>query len=154
MRVLIVEDNAFNAFCLRRLLESVVTSVSVTIVNNSQAALSLVHNNVPDVVIIDGDLGANDGVHCNGPVLADTLLQKYPHLPLIAWSDSLPMREAFSKIFKQHGKPLNEYNTWTKVITIERITKTWAYHFAEFMVGQSEAFSYSNRGFHCRSTSS
>ncbi|MDI1352503.1 MAG: response regulator, partial [bacterium] len=95
MRVLIVEDNAFNAFCLRRLLESVMTFGTVTIVNNSRAALSLINNYSPDLVIIDGDLGAfNDGLHCNGPELATIILGKYPHLPLIAWSDSIELREA------------------------------------------------------------
>lgn len=72
MRVLIVEDSAFNAFCLRRLLESVVASISVTIVNNSQAALSFVNNYCPDIVIVDGDLGASpDEMNCNGPSLQE-----------------------------------------------------------------------------------
>ena len=142
MKVLIVEDSAFNAFCLRRLLESVVTQVSVTIVNNSQAALSVINSNSPDMVVIDGDLGVtSDDQCCNGPELADILIQKYPNLPLIAWSDSEYMREAFSLVFKRHNHQLNEYNTWTKVISLDRICKTWAYYFGEFMGGQAEAFS-------------
>lgn len=142
MRVLIVEDNAFNAFCLRRLLESMSTSLLVTIVNNSQAALSAMQINVPDIVIIDGELGAHDGIHCNGPALADAIFQKFPHVPLIAWSDSIVMREAFSTIFKQYNRPFNEHSSWTKVISLERIRKTWAYHFEGFMGGQSNSFSY------------
>lgn len=142
MRVLIVEDNAFNAFCLRRLLESVVTSVTVTIVNNSQDAMHIINNNLPNMVVVDGDLGASDGTYCNGPELINTLLQKYPHLPIIAWSDSAQMREAFAAVFHQHDKLLNEYNSWTKVISLERICKTWAYYFGEFMGGQNAAFSY------------
>lgn len=142
MRVLIVEDNAFNAFCLRRLLESVVTSVSVTIVNNSQTAMSHINNNLPDMVVVDGNLGATDGLHCNGPALTKVLLQKYPYLPIIAWTDSESMREAFAVVFNQYNKPLNEYNMWTKVISIERICKTWAYYFGEFMGGQNPAFAY------------
>ena len=149
MRVLIVEDNAFNAFCLRRLLESVVTSVSVAIVNNSQSALSLIHSSSPDMIVIDGDLGAlNDGVYCNGPELASVVLQKYPHLPLIAWSDSEVMKEAFAHVFKRHNKPYNEYNNWTKVISHERICKTWAYYFGDFMGGQNAAFSNEKPHFH------
>ncbi len=142
MRVLIVDDNAFNAFCLCRLLESVVTSISVTIVNNSQAALSHVNDNLPDMVVMDGDLGTTDELHCNGPALTDALLQKYPYLPIIAWSDSESMREAFAVVFKQYNKPVNEYNTWTKVIGMDRICKTWAYYFGEFMGGQNPAFAY------------
>lgn len=133
MRVLIVEDNAFNAFCLRRLFESVLSSLSVTVVNNSQAALTELDHNHPDLVVIDGNLGADDGLHCNGPALADLLLQKFPSLPLIAWSDSEPMRIAFAKIFKQHNKPLNEHKIWTKVVSAERIRKTLNYHFSEYL---------------------
>ena len=129
-------------FRLCRLLESADPSVSVTIVNNSQTALSLINSDLPDIVIVDGDLGANDGALCNGPSLVDALLQKYPYLPLIAWSDSEPMREAFSSVFKQHNKPFNEYNTWPKVVSLERILKTHAYHFGEFIGGHSQAFSY------------
>ncbi|KGP62999.1 histidine kinase [Legionella norrlandica] len=141
MRVLIIEDNAFNAFCLRRLVESVIASVSVTIVNNSHAALSFINSHCPDIVVIDGDLGAmNDEMNCNGPELAGILLKKYPQLPIIAWSDSDTMREDFTKVFKTHGKLLNEYNSWAKVIGQERIYKTWAYYFGEFMIGQNSAF--------------
>ncbi|HDV5711164.1 TPA: response regulator [Legionella pneumophila] len=141
MRVLIVEDSAFNAFCLRRLLESVVASISVTIVNNSQAALSFANNYCPDIVVVDGDLGASpDEMNCNGPELAGILLQKYPQLPIVAWSDSDAMREDFIKVFKSHGLFLNEYNTWPKVIGLERIHKTWAYYFGEFIGGQNPSF--------------
>lgn len=141
MRVLVVEDNAFNAFCLRRLLESVIGSVSVTIVNNSQAALLQVNSNVPDLLIIDGDLGApNDGIHCNGPELAQVLLRKYPDLPLVAWSDSEHMREAFVRVFHQHDKVLNEYNAWTKIICQERISLTMTHYFGDFIGGQNASF--------------
>lgn len=150
MRILIVEDNAFNAYCLRRLLESVVAQVTVTIVNNSNAALSLVNSTSPDLVVIDGDLGATrDDQFCNGPELANTLMQKYPNLPLIAWSDSEYMREAFSVVFKQNNHTLNEYNSWTKVISLERICKTWAYYFGEFMGGQSDAFASQSSVSYC-----
>ncbi|WP_298624272.1 response regulator [uncultured Legionella sp.] len=141
MRILIVEDNAFNAYCLRRLLESVVAKVMVTIVNNSQAALSLMNANPADMVVIDGDLGAVQDGYCNGPELAHLLLKKFPLLPLIAWSDSDFMRDEFAVVFNQHLQSLNEYNSWTKAISLERIYKTWAYYFGEFMAGQSEAFS-------------
>lgn len=145
MRVLIVEDNAFNAFCLRRLLESMVANISVTIVNNSQAALTQFNTGYPDMVVIDGDLGASHSeLLSNGPELADILLQKFPHLPVIAWTDSDLMREAFALVFKKHDKLFNEYNTWTKVISQERICKTWAFYFGEFMGGQSAAFSGHN----------
>ncbi|BCA93843.1 response regulator [Legionella antarctica] len=142
MRVLIVEDNAFNAFCLRRLLESVVTSVSVSIVTNSQAALVHINASLPDMVVVDGDLGAIDEQHCNGPQLVNLVLQKNPYLPIIAWSDSESMRDAFKVVFNRFNKPLNEYNTWTKAINIERICKSWAYYFGEFMAGQNPAFAY------------
>jgi CheY-like chemotaxis protein len=138
MRILIVEDNAFNAFCLGRLLESVMSLSTVTVVKNSHEALSLIKNNPQDMVIIDGDLSAlNDGVHCNGPELAHILLQQYPHLPVIAWSDSEGMRDEFAQVFKWHEQPINEFKMWTKVVSLDRISKTCAYYFGEF-VGFSE----------------
>ena len=137
MHVLIVEDNAFNAFCLRRLLESVITSVTITITNNSEAALFHIKGSVPDMVVVDGDLGAvGEGMRCNGPELADVLLHQYPNLPLIAWSDSESMRDAFAQVFRLHDKQVNDFNSWTKVVSLDCICKTWAYYFGEFMGGQ------------------
>jgi CheY-like chemotaxis protein len=141
MHVLIVEDNAFNAYCLRRLLESLVEPISVTIVNNSQTALASIENQGTDVVVMDGDLGAEiDASNCNGPELAEIILKNYPNLPIIAWTDSDLMRETFANVFIRHGSPLNEYNSWTKAIQLERICKTWAYYFGEFMASQNSAF--------------
>jgi len=142
MRVLIVEDNEFNAFCLRRLLESVMTSGRVTVVNNSNAALSLFYSHPFDLVIIDGGLGAvrGNGTYCNGPELAQILLYKYPHLPLIAWTDSEPMRHAFAETFKQHDRPLNDFTLWNKTVPVETICKAWTYYFAEFLGGQSTVY--------------
>ena len=149
MRVLIVEDNAFNAYCLRRLLESASSSIAVTIVSNSQAALSLIYTNMPDLVVIDGDLNAVGDSQCNGPELADILLQKFPHLPLIAWSDSEPMLHAFAQSFKSHGRPFNEYNSWLKMISAERILKTWIYHFGAFFGDQTASLSYYSKASAC-----
>lgn len=150
MRVLIVEDNAFNAYCLRRLLESVLIPVDVTLVNHSQAALAFVESNEPDVVIIDGDLAVSDGINCNGPALADMLLAKYPYLPLIAWTNSELMRDAFAQTFKQHKKPFNEHNNWSKVTTAERICRAWNYFFADSVIIQDKVFAYrSNKEARC-----
>ncbi len=142
MQVLIVEDSAFNAFCLRRLLESEVTPTVVTIVHDSQAAMSYVNNNVPDMVIIDGDLGATEAPYCNGPALTESLLQQYPYLPIIAWSDSETMREDFAVAFMRHDRLLNEYNIWAKVVARDLIRKTWSYYFGEPMKDQNAIFSY------------
>lgn len=142
MRVLIVEDNEFNAFCLRRLLESVIAIKSVSVVNNSNAALSLFYSNPFDLVIIDGGLGAvcGNGTYCNGPELAQILLYKYPHLPLIAWTDLVCMRQAFNDIFKQHDRVLNEFTLWNKTVTVETICKSWTNFFPEMLNGQSPLY--------------
>lgn len=134
MRVLIVEDNDFNAFCLRRLLESVVTNGTVTIVNNSNAALILFYSKPFDLVIIDGQLGALKKTnYCNGPELAQILLYKYSDVPLIAWTDSLEMRQSFSHIFSQYERAVNDFTFWDKTVTLETICKTWAHYFDEYL---------------------
>lgn len=137
MRVLIIEDNAFNAFCLSRLLESVIASVSIATVSNSHDALSFIETHVPDLVIIDGELNLVDELCTHGPQLAEIILQKYPHLPLISWSDSEFMRGAFAKVFIQHNRLVNEYNTWVKTVSPESIQKTCSYYFDE-SVGEKQ----------------
>ncbi|TAL58566.1 MAG: response regulator [Legionella sp.] len=141
MRVLIVEDNAFNAFCLRRLLESTIAMLSVTIVSNSQAALTLMQQQLPDLVIIDGDLGQVSEIQYNGPILADILIQKYPQLPIIAWSNSASMVQAFAHVFKHHQRSLNQYNCWSKMVNAESILQTWTHYFGESM-SDNKALNY------------
>lgn len=131
MRVLIVEDSAFNALCLRRIMETSLPTISVAIATNSTIALSSIHSNTPDLVIIDGDLGAADGVNCNGPVLAGLILNKYPHLPVIAWSDSELMRDAFAKIFMQYKRTVDIFNTWPKVVNQSRVLNTLSHFYSD-----------------------
>jgi CheY-like chemotaxis protein len=131
MRILIIEDNAFNVFCLSRLLESVITSVLINFVSNSQDALSYIDAYHPNLVIIDGELTIADETGTNGPQLAASILQKYPQLPVIAWSDSELMREAFTQVFRQNNRLVNEYNTWAKNVNSVLIQKTWTYYFGK-----------------------
>lgn len=142
MRVLIIEDNEFNAFCLRRLLESVVQVSSITVVNNSSAALMSLYSHPFDLVIIDGNLGVKctKGVHCNGPELAHIILYKYPQINLIAWTDSLLMRKEFSQVFALFDRTLNELNLWDKMVSLEAISKTWAYYGSEFLEASPSAY--------------
>ncbi|MDX1836339.1 response regulator [Legionella taurinensis] len=122
MRVLIVEDNAFNAFCLTRLLQSVQPAVQVTVVNDSLNALNVIESDEVSLVIVDGDLGASDGLLCNGPALADALWELKPSLPVIAWTDSEMMRSAFAETFKQQQKCFNDIYCWPKIVSQERIS--------------------------------
>ncbi|RUR10158.1 response regulator [Legionella sp. km772] len=151
MRVLIIEDNEFNAFCLRRLLESVMIKGSVSIVNNSNAALALFYSHPFDLVIIDGDLGAAriKGAYCNGPELAQILLYKYPQLAVVAWTDSPQMRQDFSQVFKQHERLMNGFNLWNKTVTIETICKTWTHYFSEYIGGQTSIYTNPNSAIYC-----
>ncbi|WED43038.1 response regulator [Legionella cardiaca] len=131
MRVLIVEDNAFNAFCLSRLLTTVNKQVQLMVVNDSLSALNYLAENNVSFVVMDGDLGATDGLYCNGPSLAEIIWQKFPELPIVAWSDSDAMRRAFIDVFKQYNKPFNEYTYWTKVVSQERIRQSLTYLVAQ-----------------------
>ncbi|QEY53303.1 response regulator [Legionella longbeachae] len=142
MHVLIIEDNAFNAFCLSRILETVIPSVSVTVENNSQDALSAIDNHVPDLVIIDGELNLIDELSTHGPQFAAILLQKHPHLPLIAWSDSEFMRGAFAKVFMQNNRKINEFNSWSKTVSPNDIRKTVEYYFDELTGKIAKPFSH------------
>lgn len=127
MRVLIVEDNVFNAFCLSRLLTVVDKQVQITIIQDSVEALNLIQESDFSFVVLDGNLGATDGLQCNGPTLADVIWQLKPNLPIVAWTDSEVMRHAFFEVFNRHNKLLNEYNCWTKVVSQERIHQSIAH---------------------------
>ncbi len=133
MRVLLVEDNSFNGYCLQRLLETAIANIKVSVVQNSAAAIAAVEKQVPDLIILDGDLGISDGLNCNGPALADTLWKQHPHIQIIAWTDSDNMQQAFSSVFKQHGKPFNSYSAWTKVVSQEKIRKSLRYYCGQFV---------------------
>lgn len=155
MRVLIIEDNEFNAFCLRRLLESALPDGNISIANNSNAALSLFYAHPFDLVILDGDLGAAraNGAYCNGPELAQLLLSKYPQIALVAWTDSQLMRQEFSLVFKQFQRQLNELSLWNKTVTTESIYKTWRHHFGELLGEPSVLYSrhpQNNSAYLCR----
>ncbi|MGQ3889339.1 response regulator [Legionella sp. CNM-1927-20] len=127
MRVLVVEDSTFNAFCLTRLLQVVYTQINVTVVNDSVQALAYLQNNVPALIILDGDLKASDGLECNGPALAHTIWSSYKYIPIIAWTNSEIMRQAFADVFRQHNKPFHDYHCWQKIVSLERIAQSLSY---------------------------
>lgn len=122
MRVLIVEDNAFNAFCLTRLLQAAHPAVHVTVVSDSLSALNAIESDNVALVVVDGDLGVSDGLLCHGPALADAIWQIKPTLPIIAWTDSEMMRSAFAETFKQQQKCFNDIYCWPKIVSQERIS--------------------------------
>jgi CheY-like chemotaxis protein len=127
MRVLIVEDNFFNAYCLQQLLENIFKEIKISIVSKSTDAISAVQSDKPACVILDGFLNSSDGLDCNGPVLADMLWQRDPALVIIAWTDSIVMRNAFKSVFKQHNKPFSGSFIWPKVVSEARIISSFAY---------------------------
>jgi CheY-like chemotaxis protein len=128
MHVLIIEDSAFNAFCLTRLMQATCPQIQVTTINNSVDVLNFLEKNTPSLIILDGDLRPQDELHCNGPVLADFIWSSYSsQIPIIAWTDSDTMRLAFAEVFRRHQKPFNDYHCWTKVVSQERIMQTLAH---------------------------
>ncbi len=116
MQVLIVEDNVFNAFCLTRMIEASCYPVQVTVASDCMTAMKQVEKYRPALVVMDGDLGAQDDRYDNGPALADILWQQYPQLTVVAWTDSDRMRKAFAEVFQRHNKRFDEYSSWTKAI--------------------------------------
>ncbi|RAP36749.1 hypothetical protein B1207_08095 [Legionella quinlivanii] len=124
MQVIIVEDHAFNAYCLTRLLQEVNPQVSITVCASSSDLNHYLSQSSPDLIILDGDLGAGDGLACNGPAVADSLLQANKAVPLVVWTNSPAMRAAFSGVFAQYRLKLSEVNCWPKMVSTERISHT------------------------------
>lgn len=139
MRVLIIEDNAFNAYCLRRLLESTHYFLNVTVAATSQMALAHLQNHCFDLMIIDGEL-SHEPIPLNGPKLAQIILEKNPKQHLIAWTDSSEMKEQFTEVFNQFHHGCNEYTLWNKTISLEHIIKTLMYYFGNKMTGQHDTY--------------
>lgn len=142
MRILIVEDSAFNAFCLKRLLEQMDKELKVDIVPHSEAARSFLAKNPMSLVVLDGDLGASDGIFCNGPALADTIWANNPQQAIVAWSDSTTMRAAFAEVFKEYNKPFNANTCWSKVVSLDRLSQSLSYLMKEHRTLRSDLHSY------------
>lgn len=124
MRVLIVEDNAFNAFCLSRLLQTISKQLKIKVVSESSSALNYLSQYEVSLIILDGNLQGSDYLSRSGPALANIIWSNNPQIPIIAWSDSEDMRVAFAEIFKQHNKVFNEGSCWPKAIDCDFILKS------------------------------
>jgi CheY-like chemotaxis protein len=142
MQLLIVEDNPFNAHCLRRLLEGISRDYQITIVNHSVDALFKLAQQSYDCVILDGHLNDNrTNKACDGPELARILLQSYPAMPIIAWTDALEMSNEFAAVFKAYGKEKTGQFFWPKLPSTEQITADL--QFIDYMPNkQSPSFAY------------
>ena len=138
MYILIVDDNAFGAYCLSRLLSLVNPEVSVTIVHNSQAALTAINEKRPDWIILDGDLLAGDGIHCNGPALLDCIWTICPELSVVIWTDSEIMQIGFKDVFQRYNKPYTDDYAWPKMVKQSRIRRLFQIHEDAFAPGSSD----------------
>lgn len=127
MHVLIVEDNAFNAFCLTRLLQASCQHIKVSVVNNSVNAYNFFLDQVPSFVVLDGCLSVHDEQHAHGPVLADLIWTAWPKMPVIAWTNCDTTRQTFDAVFKKHKKNFNDIYCWSKVVSQTSIAKSLAY---------------------------
>ncbi|WP_367607494.1 response regulator [Legionella sp. W05-934-2] len=141
MNILIVDDNAFGAYCLSRLLSLVNADVSISIVHNSQAALSAIETRQPDWVVLDGDLQAGDGIYCNGPALLDCIWSVYPDISAVVWTDSDAMRLKFAEVFDRYNKPFTEDYCWPKMVKQNRIRRLFQIHQNAFAPGHSDWYS-------------
>lgn len=126
MHVLIVEDNAFNAFCLTRLLQASCQHIKVSVVDNSAKAYNFFLEQTPSFVILDGCLSARDRLNAHGPILADLIWTAWPKMPVIAWTNCDTMRQTFNDVFKKHKKSFNEIYCWSKVVSQTCISNSLA----------------------------
>ncbi len=138
MHILIVDDNAFGAYCLSRLLSLVSSEVSISIVHDSEKALVAIEEKQPDWLILDGDLHAGDGIHCNGPALLDCIWTLHPDLSVVIWTDSDVMRKGFSEVFSRYNKPFTDDFNWPKMVKQSRIRRLFQIHESAYAPGLSD----------------
>ena len=106
VRVLMAEDNAINQLVVKTMLEA--TGLSLTVVENGQAALEAMAGGGFDCVLMDINMPVMDGITALGAIRAGAAGD--PNLPVIALTASTMAgdRERFLKMgFNDHlGKPV------------------------------------------------
>jgi signal transduction histidine kinase/ActR/RegA family two-component response regulator len=106
LRVLMAEDNAINQIVVRTMLEA--TGVTLTIVDDGQAALDALAVGVFDLVLMDINMPVMDGITALAAIRAGKA--GYPAIPVIALTASAMSgdRERFLAMgFDDHlGKPI------------------------------------------------
>ena len=106
VRVLMAEDNAINQLVVQTMLEA--TGLSLTVVDNGQAALEAMKNGGFDCVLMDINMPVMDGITALEAIRAGAAGD--PNLPVIALTASTMAgdRERFLKMgFNDHlGKPV------------------------------------------------
>jgi len=106
VRVLMAEDNAINQLVVQTMLEA--TGLSLTVVENGQAALDTMTGGSFDCVLMDINMPVMDGITALAAIRAGAAGD--PHLPVIALTASTMAgdRERFLKMgFNDHlGKPV------------------------------------------------
>lgn len=128
MRILVVEDSPFNAFCMTRLLQEANPALEVSVAKNSDEALISLAKEHCSLAVLDGDLGAVvDGGLCQGPVLAVEIQKRYPKLPFVCWTDNAAMRQAFHNVFASVGIVMDNMYCWNKVIPLNEMRSILAF---------------------------
>ncbi|MCC6634339.1 MAG: response regulator, partial [Chitinophagaceae bacterium] len=84
INVLIVEDNEVNQIVLKRILQ--LNKITNFIVNNGEDALTALHNNTFDVILMDIQLPIKNGIETTIEIrqLKDTKINKIPIIALTA----------------------------------------------------------------------
>ncbi len=107
VRVLMAEDNAINQLVVKTMLEA--TGLSLTVVDDGQAALEAMAGGGFDCVLMDINMPVMDGITALGAIRSGAAGD--PNLPVIALTASAMAgdRERFLKMgFNDHlGKPVN-----------------------------------------------
>ncbi|WP_419254451.1 response regulator [Caulobacter sp. ErkDOM-YI] len=107
VRVLMAEDNAINQLVVKTMLET--TGLSLTVVDNGQAALEAMAGGGFDCVLMDINMPVMDGITALGAIRSGAAGD--PNVPVIALTASTMAgdRERFLKMgFNDHlGKPVN-----------------------------------------------
>jgi len=96
MNLLIVEDNMINQKVLSNILKD--SGIKITIANNGEEAVDLVHKNVGvyDIVLMDINMPVMDGYTATKQIRTN---QKFDELPIVAFT-ALALESEKKKIFK------------------------------------------------------
>lgn len=99
--IVLIEDNAVNVSCFKKLLEGDPSEELVRFVTASNV-LEFVkaHHKEITLVVLDGNLPPiMFDLACNGPDLAKEIIAFDSTLPIASWTDDVGMLERFRKVF-------------------------------------------------------
>jgi CheY-like chemotaxis protein len=127
LRIMIAEDNHLNQMIIEGFLE--VAGAKVHIAHNGREALSLVHSNVYDAILMDVQMPEMDGLHATREIRKIPSLQHTPILALTAAASKDEINACLENGMNDVvAKPIDAEDLFRKIYDCIHLKKATAFH--------------------------